>query len=129
MMRTQLLSGRGVMEYHLPSVLSKNIDFMLDSSKVEQTTNKDQNANTTPHALVFSNAVPPSKLLSGQGSIDHSRPTHLKRKHNFLCLPFIMKQRALSSAHKDDLYRIESEGSVSNAWRRTGRLISHHLRC
>ena len=80
--RAKLLSGRGVMEYHLPSVLGKKRRFYVESWGGVLTTIKHQSKTEprSPPALVVARVMPRADRLSGRGSIGHSHPTHLKVK-------------------------------------------------
>ena len=103
------------MEYVSPPFcVEQKHDFMLDSSEVGQTTNKDQNTNNTPPALVVSNAVQQAKLLSGQGSIGHSHPTHLKREIRLFVLTF-----SRNSVRSCQLIRMTSIASEAKGPSRT----------
>ena len=99
--QTQLLSGRGVIKYHLPSVLSKKIGFILDSWVVGQTTNKDQFKceHSPPSVLVVSCVTPRPQLLSGRVRTNKSHPSCLKEKSPFftqgsLYLMYLLVSRA-----------------------------------
>ena len=86
MPRAKLLSGRGVMENHLPSVLGEKRRFYVESWGGVLTTIKHQlkTEPRSPPALVVARAMPRADRLSGRGSIGHSHPTHLKAKTRFL---------------------------------------------
>ena len=116
MPRAKLLSGRGVMENHLPSVLGKKRRFYVESWGGVLTTIKHQSKTEprSPPALVVARAMPRADRLSGRGSIGHSHPTHLKEKTRFLfqvCLPYPAMARAVDGAQRGPLSCRDAEGA------------------
>ena len=133
MPRAKLLSGRGVMEYHLPSVLSKKSRFYVRELGGMQITDKGhlKNEHRSPLAMVVDRAMPRAELLSGRGSIGHSHPTHLKAKTRFfLSGVFTLSCDGACCRRRTTRSTVVSGcgGCVDDAWRRAKRLVTRAAR-
>ena len=133
MPRAKLLSGRGVMENHLPSVLGKKRRFYVESWGGVLTTIKHQlkTEPRSPPALVVARAMPRADRLSGRGSIGHSHPTHLKAKTRFfLSGVFTLSCDGACCRRRTTRSTVVSGcgGCVDDAWRRAKRLVTRAAR-
>ena len=127
MPRAQLLKGRGVIGYHLSSVLATAFKSMPENGEVPQPINKCHLKNDHhPLEFVVSGVTPRGQFLTGRGKIGKSHSCScLRRHHHFyvkvsFTLPFLItcwRQRRRTFA-----VRSGSEGLVSDALRQASPL-------